>query len=60
MKKQLENNFAPNINQSNENLTAVVNEGQIGTSAQEKTFTAADMWNIQRRSVTMFQRRNCA
>ncbi|MBK8609576.1 MAG: hypothetical protein IPL84_06430 [Chitinophagaceae bacterium] len=57
MKKQSENN-SNNSNQSVENLTAVVN--QTMPSAQPKTFTAVDMWNIQRRSVTMYQRRNCA
>lgn len=58
MKKQLEKTTAPITNQSTGNLTAVVNQSIAGVKA--KIFTAVDMWNIQRRSVTMFQRRNCA
>ncbi len=58
MKKQSENTAAPIRNLSTENLTALVNN--TSATEQPKMFTAADMWNIQRRSVTMFQRRNCA
>ena len=40
------------------NSTFSVNEN--GTISQKKTFTAADLWNIQRNSRTLFGRRRCA
>lgn len=58
MKKQMENNIETKGNNHSENLKEV--KGGDNSNSTAKIFTAAEMWNIQRRSVSMFQRRNCA
>ncbi len=60
MKKQTENTFKQTSKEQNEKLTTVVNETLAKGFIQTKTFNIADLWNIQRRSRTIMQRRNCA
>ncbi len=38
-------------------LTIIVNETLAGNTQQEKTFTAADLWNIQRQKKSIMPRR---
>ena len=56
MKKQT-NNFSPLTKVETEKLTAVVSETLAIEFSQPKTFSSAELWNIQRRSRTMTQRR---
>ena len=58
MKKQTENTITILSKKDVENLTKVVKETL--SIARPKTFSTADLWNIQRRSRTMFQRRHIA
>ena len=58
MKKQSENTVVTNSNQNTENLTAVVNHKT--ETGQTKMFTVAELWNIRSKTITMFDRRNCA
>jgi hypothetical protein len=56
MKKQTPNQFSPITKEQTEKLTAVVKETLA--LGQAKTFSSADLWNIQRRGRTMMSRRN--
>ena len=58
MKKNSENNFAPLSQEQVKNLTTVVKETVAVGFSQPKSFTTIDLWNIQRRSRTMMQRRS--
>jgi hypothetical protein len=58
MKKQTSNLFSPICKDQTENLTTVVKETLALGFSQAKTFSSADMWNIQRRGRTMLQRRS--
>lgn len=57
MKKQSENTISLN---SNVNMEIQVTEVKETPVVKFNTLSPADLWNIQRRSRTMFQRRNCA
>ncbi len=57
MKKQSENTFAPISKEYIENLTTVVKETLAVEFNHPKTFSTVDLWNIQRRGRTMYQRR---
>ena len=57
MKKQSENTFASFSKEYTENLTTVVKETLAVEFTHLKTFSTADLWNIQRRGRTMYQRR---
>ncbi len=56
MKKQT-NNFSPLTKVETEKLTTLVNETLAVEFIKPKSFSPADLWNIQRRSRTMTQRR---
>ncbi|MBK8522220.1 MAG: hypothetical protein WAT20_15110 [Ferruginibacter sp.] len=56
MKKQTTNQFSPISKEHTEKLTTVVNE--TIALGQVRSFSAADLWNIQRRGRTMMSRRN--
>ncbi|HRI25380.1 MAG TPA: hypothetical protein PLZ45_11935 [Ferruginibacter sp.] len=56
MKKQSENRFSPLSQKAVETLTSIVKE----TLVKPRTFSAAELWDIQRRSRTMVSRRNFA
>lgn len=58
MKKQKTNQFSPMSKEQTENLTTVVKETIALGFNQARTFSAADLWNIQRRSRTMMSRRS--
>ncbi len=58
MKKQTTNQFSPISKEQTEKLTTVVNETIALGLSQVKTFSTADLWNIQRRGRTMMSRRN--
>ena len=58
MKKQTTNGFSQISKEETEKLTTVVNETLAMGFNQAKTFSTADLWNIQRRSRTMMQRRS--
>ena len=54
----LHNNLFQTISKAEtKNLTTIVKETIAFETAQHKTFTAANLWNIQRRGTTMVQRR---
>jgi len=56
--KTLHNNLFPTISKAEtKTLTSIVKETIAFDAAQHKTFTAANLWNIQRRGTTMAQRR---
>lgn len=57
MKKQTTNQFLQMSKEQTEKLTTVVKETIARGFDQAKTFSPADLWNIQRRSRTMYQRR---
>lgn len=57
MKKQSTNQFLPISKEQTEKLTTVVNETLALGISHAKTFSTADLWNIQRRSRTMMSRR---
>ncbi len=60
MKKQTEINFVEISKEQTNKLTAVVSETIAMDFVPFKTFTTADLWNIQRRSNTMRNRRHLA
>jgi hypothetical protein len=60
MKKQTTNQFSPISKEQTEKLTTVVKETIALGLSQVKTFTTADLWNIQRRSRTIMSRRSLA
>ena len=57
MKKQ-STQFAQISKEQTEKLTTVVNETLAIGYNQVKTFSTADLWNIQRRSRTIMNRRS--
>ncbi len=57
MKKQ-STQFAQISKEQTEKLTTVVNETLAVSYSQVKTFSTADLWNIQRRSRTIMNRRS--
>ena len=60
MKKQSSTPFAQLSKEHTEELTNVVKETLAAEFSKGKTFSTADLWNIQRRSKTMMYRRHCA
>ncbi len=58
MKKQTTNQFSPISKEQTEKLTTVVKETIALGLSQVRSFSAADLWNIQRRGRTMMSRRN--
>ncbi|HRI25379.1 MAG TPA: hypothetical protein PLZ45_11930 [Ferruginibacter sp.] len=56
MKKQSNNTFSPLSKEQLSTLTTVTSE----TLAKPRTFSAAELWDIQRRSRTMVSRRSYA
>lgn len=58
MKKQLNNQFTAISAEHTKELTTVVKETLATGLAQTRTFSAADLWDIQRRGRTMMSRRN--
>lgn len=58
MKKQTTKSFSPISKEQTEKLTTVVKETLALGINQVKTFSAADLWDIQRRGRTMMSRRN--
>ena len=58
MKKQTTNQFSPISKEQTENLTTVVKETLALGISHVKTFSTADLWNIQRRSRTIMSRRS--
>jgi hypothetical protein len=58
MKKNSEYNFTPLSEEHVKTLTTTVKETIAEGHSQPRSFTAADLWNIQRRSRTMTQRRS--
>ncbi len=60
MKKQSQNTIAPLSQKEVETLAQVVKETLAVSFNKPKIFSAADLWNIQRRGRTMLQRRQLA
>lgn len=60
MKKQTEINFSKISKEETNKLTTVVSETIATDFVFFKTFTTADLWNIQRRSNTIRNRRHLA
>ena len=60
MKKQTTNQFLQMSKEQTEKLTTVVKETLALGLSPVKIFSTADLWNIQRRSRTIMQRRNFA
>ncbi|MBL7703734.1 MAG: hypothetical protein JNM14_15900 [Ferruginibacter sp.] len=58
MKKQTTNQFKPLSKEETKKLTTVVDETIAAGLGKAKTFSAADLWNIQRRSRTITNRRS--
>ncbi len=58
MKKQTSNQFSPMSKEQTEKLTTIVKETLALGISHVKTFSTADLWNIQRRSRTMMSRRS--
>jgi hypothetical protein len=58
MKKQTTNQFSPISKEQTEKLTTVVKETIALGISHVKTFSTADLWNIQRRSRTIMSRRS--
>ena len=58
MKKQTTNQFSPISKEQTEKLTTVVKETIALGLNQVRTFSTADLWNIQRRSRTLLSRRS--
>lgn len=58
MKKQTTTQFLQISKEETEKLTTVVKETIAIGFSHAKTFSSVDMWNIQRRSKTMMQRRS--
>lgn len=57
MKKQSTNQFSQISKEQTEILTTVVSETLATGFNQAKTFSTADLWNIQRKSRTMMIRK---
>ena len=57
MKKQSNNNFTQISKEHTKELTTVVNENLAVEFFREKSFTSSDLWNIQRSSKTIMNRR---
>lgn len=57
MKKQSNNLFNSISTEHTKELTTVVKETLATGFSQSRTFSVADLWNIQRRSRTMVSRR---
>jgi hypothetical protein len=60
MKKQSNNNFTQISKEHTKELTTVVNENLAVEFFREKSFTSSDLWNIQRSSKTIMNRRQIA
>jgi hypothetical protein len=60
MNTQNKNLFTSISEAENKKLTNVVEEKLQLDKGQVKTFTCADLWNIQRQSRTCLQKRHCA
>jgi hypothetical protein len=60
MKKQSNNTFNSISTEHTIELTNVVKETLANGFLQPRNFSAADLWNIQRRSRTMVSRRSFA
>ena len=60
MKKQTTNQFLQMNKEQTEKLTTVVKETLALELGKAKIFSTGDLWNIQRRSRTMMNRRNFA
>jgi hypothetical protein len=60
MKKNSENNFTPLSEEQVKTLTTTVKETLATGFNKPRIFSAADLWNIQRRGRTMVSRRNFA
>ena len=60
MKKQTEINFVKISEEQTNKLNTVISETIATDFVPFKTFTTADLWNIQRRSKTMINRRHLA
>ena len=60
MKKQSNNIFTAISKENVQNLTSIVKETlAAGFNMPSKTFTAAQLWNIQRQGKSRTQRRLC-
>ena len=60
MKKRTTNQFLQMSKEQTEKLTTVVKETLALGLSKSKWFSSADLWNIQRRSRTMMNRRGFA
>ena len=60
MKKQAEINLSKITKEQTKKLTTVVSESLAMDFVPFKTFTTADLWNIQRRSKPMVNRKHLA
>lgn len=60
MKKQSNNNFTQISKEHAKELTTVINENLAVEFFREKSFTSFDLWNIQRSSKTIMNRRQIA
>ena len=60
MKKQTTNQFLQMSKEQTQKLTNVVTETLALGLSKSKLFSSGDLWNIQRRSRTMMNRRNFA
>lgn len=58
MKKQTTTQFKPLSKEQTEKLTTIVDETVATGLVKVKTFSAVDLWNIQRRSRTIMSRRS--
>jgi hypothetical protein len=60
MNTQNTNLLKPISKEETKNLATVINETIAFSANNVKSFTAADLWNIQRSMKSSFQRRHCA
>lgn len=60
MNTQNTNLLKPISKEETKNLATVINETIAFSANNVKSFTAADLWNIQRNMKSSFQRRHCA
>ncbi len=58
MKKQIRNQFSPIEKNQADTLTSLVKETLAIEISQVKTFSTADLWNIQRKCRTIMSRRH--
>ena len=58
MKKHITNQFSPIGKEQTGELTSLVKETMVLGKRHVKTFTSADLWNIQYKSRTGMTRRN--